>query len=485
MDSVAVEAALHRMGLQVTAAEAIAVGGDLKRIAADMQSVVRTWADAPGGVSFQNVLARFGDRRVDGTQAAQPAIPCAFAPDRLASVQRSTNAFVEVFDTAGALCAPRAPADEGSLLGLPFAYKDVFVARGRLPTCGVGTGYHWQGPESTVLARLRTSGAIAVAATNLDPHCYMAIGLNRDFGRVINPHGAAFSVGGSSSGSAVAVAAGAVPFALGSDTGGSVRIPASLCGVYGLKPSYGVIVDPGLAPLSPSQDTVGLLAADIAYLERVFHVLAGRKACGGETIRTIGVDLGNLCEDVDPDISACFDSALGRAAGLGCHVLGIDFPDVASLNLLASVVTSYEAARIHAAGLSMRPEYYPAAVRRRLLTALLVGRALYDQAIALRPVLTRHVLEAVFGRVDIVLCPTLRKTAVRVDGLSEDDDNIASAVSLEHLRLTRPINFLGLPALSVPIGRDQNGIPVGIQVIGRPNGEEQLFAFAKFLNRPW
>lgn len=483
MDSIAVEAALRRMGLQVTAAEAIAVGNDLKRIAAGMQSVVRTWADASVVASFEDVLARFGRRRSDGTQTPQPAIPFPFAPERVSSVQRSTNAFIEIFDTAAALHTPHAPADDGNLRGLPFAYKDVFVAPGRLPTCGGGTGYRWQGPESTVLARLRTSGAIAVGATNLDPHCYMAIGLNRDFGRVLNPHGPTFSVGGSSSRSAVAVAVGVVPFALGSDTGGSVRIPASLCGIYGLKPSHGLIVDPGLAPLSPSQDTAGLLAADIACLERVFHVLAGRKACGGETIPTIGVDLGNLCEGVDPDIGACFDSALGRAAGLGCQVLGIDFPDVASLNLLASVVTSYEAARIHAAGISKRPEHYPAGVRRRLLTALLVGRAPYDQAIALRPVLARHVLEAVFGRVDMVLCPTLRKRAVRVDGLSEDDDNIAGAVSLEHLRLTRPINYLGLPALSVPIGRDQNGIPVGVQLIGRPNGEEELFALAKHLNR--
>lgn len=482
MDSVAVEAALRRMGLQLTAAEAIAVGDDLKRIAAGMQSLVRTWADAPGGVSFQNVLARFGDRRLDGTQAAQPAVPCVFAPERLSSVQRSTNAFIEVFDTAGALHAPHTPDDDGNLRGLPFAYKDVFVAPGRLPTCGVGRGYRWQGPESTVLARLRTSGAIAVGATNLDPHSYMAIGLNRDFGRVLNPHGPAFSVGGSSSGSAVAVAVGVVPFALGSDTGGSVRIPASLCGVYGLKPSHGLIVDPGLAPLSPSQDTAGLLATDMSCLERVFHVLAGRKTCGGETVPKIGVDLGNLCECVDPDIGACFDSALGRAAGLGCQVLGIDFPDVGSLNLLASVVTSYEAACIHVAGLSMRPEHYPDAVRRRLLTALLVRRASYDQAIALRPVLATHVVEAIFGRVDIVLCPTLRKRAVRVDGLQEDDDNIAGTVSLEHLRLTRPINYLGLPALSVPIGHDQNGIPVGMQLIGRPNCEEQLFAFAQQLN---
>jgi aspartyl-tRNA(Asn)/glutamyl-tRNA(Gln) amidotransferase subunit A len=498
MDHVAVERALQNQSLTANADEVAAVCEDLRRLEAAMDEIDRSYADLPAAPAFANLIARGESARMllpDQQESIEPArdgIPQCLA--RVEQAQAATNAFISIF----AEQAPQAESrlglvrQSGPLTGVAFAYKDVFVSRTRWPTVGVGHRHAWKGPPSALLARLEALGAVPVGATNLDPHCYTSLGLNRDFGRVLNPHGSAYSVGGSSSGSAAAVATGAVPFALGTDTGGSIRIPAALCGVYGLKPTQGVLADSGIAPLSISQDNPGIFAGEIKMLRHVFGALA-KNVSPDENNRSshshtrnlsrvsVGIDVPNLCYGMDEQVEACFRRMVRRIENLGARVVRVKMPSVEHLNTLASVLTSFEAANVHRVALSSRPEFYPAPVRRRLLTAVLVEQRLYERAIGLRAALLQHALARVFSQVRIVICPTLRKIAQRVDNIPEDDVVRAGSIGIELLRLNRPFSYLGLPALSVPAGMDGNGIPIGLQLIGRPYGEGDLFTLARAL----
>jgi aspartyl-tRNA(Asn)/glutamyl-tRNA(Gln) amidotransferase subunit A len=375
----------------------------------------------------------------------------------------------------------------------------VFRTARRTPTVGVGRGYQWPGQlNSVVVRRLQDAGAVAIGALNLDPHCYTAIGFNQYFGRTLNPCGEDYAIGGSSSGAAAAVAAGIVPFALGTDTGGSVRIPASLCGVLGFKPSYQALPDDGVAALSSSQDSVGILAADIRTLIRVFEVLtsdaqpnSGLRPTASEVSLSqrgpsdqivVGIDQSGLMANLDEDVRASFIEALAAMKQRGASTVEITFPSVDDLNTCASVVTGYEVARSHLEAMVTCPDRYPAAVKRRLLTAACVSKADYRTSLNLRAVFLAQVLDEVFTRVDFVVLPTLRKIAPNVSQIAEDDIEMASAISLEFLRMNRPISYLGLPAVSIPAGRDRNGIPIGIQIVGRPNEDGSLLKFVQYLS---
>jgi aspartyl-tRNA(Asn)/glutamyl-tRNA(Gln) amidotransferase subunit A len=240
---------------------------------------------------------------------------------------------------------------------------------------------------------------------------------------VLNPSGSRYAIGGSSSGSAVAVALGIVPFALGTDTGGSVRIPASLAGVYGFKPTQNLITDQGMVPLSPSQDNLGILAADPTVQQRVFSVLTPTIQHDLSTqIRhlRIGIDLTNLCEGMSPTVAQSFNTTIQTLRALGATVIDVQLPPLGYLNALASVITSYEAAHLHRESMSLHPEHYRAAVRRRLLTAALI-----------------------------------------------DDDTYRLAI--------------GLRALRIPAGADENGIPIGQQLIAAPNKDMVLIRLARTL----
>jgi len=430
--------------------------------------------------------------------------PVARALERAHAENPRLNCFLDIFDDALAPVDGRPAASPHlPLHGLPFAYKDVFRTPRRIPTVGVGEGYSWPGQyESVVVHRLLDAGAVAIGALNLDPHCYTATGFNRYFGRARNPCGQDFAIGGSSSGAAAAVAAGIVPFALGTDTGGSVRIPASLCGVLGFKPSYRALPDDGVAALSSSQDSVGILAADIATLTCVFRVLTSVSLRGGLCSAAqspapdpsvpqrepsdrviVGIDQSGLLAGLDEEVRVSVAESKAAMKRSGATIVDIAFPSVDDLNTCASVVTGFEVARSHLAAMVSQPSHYPAPVRRRLLTAACVSGTDYRLALNLRAVFLMQVLDEVFIHADFIVLPTLRKIAPNVSGIAEDDVEIAGAISLEFLRMNRPISYLGLPAISVPVGRDRNGIPIGLQIVARPNEDHSLLKFVQHLIR--
>ncbi|MBP2232589.1 Asp-tRNA(Asn)/Glu-tRNA(Gln) amidotransferase A subunit family amidase [Azospirillum agricola] len=422
---------------------------------------------------------------------ASPRDPAQAVAAALAAARASRlNAFIELFpdaeERARALSAddPR-PAP----WGLPFAHKDVFVTAGRQPTVGVGHGYRWSGGRTSVaLDRLAAAGAIAIGALNLDPHCYAATGLNPYFGRVLNPLEARFAVGGSSSGSAAAVAAGIVPFALGTDTGGSVRIPAALCGVLGFKPTAGAIGDPGIAPLSPSQDVIGIIARVPALLRAVFAVLRDpapmeRSDPGTGPLR-VGLPAEWIRTGTDPEIATILHAFLRRMTDDGAVAAEVGLPPLDALNACAGTITSFEASALHRTTLAERPDWYPAAVERRLVAAAEVGRDAYDQALRDRAAHRAAVLDGAFRTADVLLCPVIGGLAPRLDGVDDDDVTTAGATTLAFLRFNRPFSLLGLPALALPAGRDRNRMPVGVQIVGRPGADDLLLTIAERFGGP-
>jgi aspartyl-tRNA(Asn)/glutamyl-tRNA(Gln) amidotransferase subunit A len=507
-----VSARLTERGLSVTDDEVKAVTTDLGRISAMMERLEPTLKASDDTNAFGRMLETFSRPQVSSSSAwmeweanRDGPIPATdHALEKAVDTAHQLNCFIEIFPRKAEQLARRLHEENHGtqypLYGIPFAYKDVLSTADRQPTAGVGQGYQWESQSHSVaLKRLVDAGAIPIGALNLDPHCYTATGFNSYHGRVLNPHGPAYAIGGSSSGAAAAVAAGIVPFALGTDTGGSVRIPASLCGVYGLKPTHGLIQDPGVVPLSASHDTIGILAENPALIGRVLGVLSGPRDVGEEVedkgqshlrhsfgVTLEGVKIGTntteLLAGMDEAVTGVFRRTRDALVSLGAELVEIPFPSIDDLNACASIITSYEADAVHGDALARHPEYYPPSVRRRLLTAACVSREDYQSVLRLRGKYLAEVLAQALSDADFLVCPTIRISAPRVDHIP-DDAEAGGALSLEFLRMNRPFSFLGLPSLSIPVGVDANNIPIGLQVIGRPFSDYDLLALAETMRQ--
>lgn len=485
----------------------LAAGSDeLDQLAAEWErrsaSVRRLRAEADRSTGTGTFEARLGSCALRGAPPAlgepirlaegDPVEAVRLAVARATASQARLNAFVEVFadsaerearDLRGGEELARAP-----LACLPFAYKDVFASPDRLPTCGVGLDHRWKGPPSRSLSRLRRAGCVPIGATGLDPHSFAATGLNPYFGRVRNPADPRFAAGGSSAGSAAAVAAGVVPFALGTDTGGSVRIPAALCGVFGFKPTHGLLQDDGVAPLSTSQDTVGVIGISPEVIAGVLGTLVSEGAglhspsrAGWRGLR-VGIDPHGIGAGMQPDVAAAFASVLNAVEALKATVAVVPFPDIDDLNATAALLTGREAIAIHAEALARRPEWFAGVVRWRLLAAALITPDEYRLARELRARYLHQVLDTTYARCDVVLCPTVRVAGQRTDDWDEVDLARAGRLSLEYLSLNRPTSLLGLPVVSVPAGRDASGIPVAVQLVGAPFRDMSILSLARALS---
>ncbi|HEX9903449.1 MAG TPA: amidase [Propylenella sp.] len=483
---------IRRWGIAIKAAEAERAGEDAARVLADFGPLPLPIGDSDDPGLFARLLAdaRRG-YRASGQAPTHRPVETGLG-DLLAqaeSVQAAHNAFIEIF---GSDAGPGAALPHGSeaapLRGMPFAYKDVFVTPRRRPTAGVGHGHRWTGGEASgTIAALENAGAIAVGATNMDPWCYLPVGINPFFGRVSHPLGGDLVTGGSSSGSAVAVATGAVAFALGTDTGGSVRVPAALCGIWGLKTTHGLLEDRGLVPLSFSQDTIGLLGRDPLLIARVLRVLAPGLPGGGwprQEARPprIGIDPA-LLSGCDPATLRAFEGVRDSLRGMGAELRDVSLPYYKALNPAAGIVTAVEAASIHVAGLASHPEWYPSMIRQRLLPGLLYDGIDYVRALRLRGICLRKAIE-LFSEVDSILCPVVPRAAPRLTDKEAADEAAVGALSAEFLRLNRPVNYLGLPALAFPAGRTDGGHPVGLQLIGPPFSDAALLELARPLAGP-
>jgi aspartyl-tRNA(Asn)/glutamyl-tRNA(Gln) amidotransferase subunit A len=429
------------------------------------------------------------------TGAVSPVELTRAALDRIARLDGRIRAFIAVdADRALALARTReAEARAGRLLGplhgVPLAHKDLCAIRGLPTSCGTASAeYFVADGDATAVARLAAAGAITLGKLNMSELALGPFGDNAHHGDVDNPWRPGHAAGGSSSGSGAAVAAGLVPGALGTDTGGSIRLPAACCGVAGLKPTYGRVSRAGVMPLSWSMDHVGPLARTVGDVALLLDAIAGPDArdattsvrpAGGARAALdgpvaglrVGVPEGYFFDGLAPEVEAAVRAALGVLADLGARVAPVVLPDARVLSDVGNVLARAESAAIHARILREQPHALQPAVRTRLAIGLHIPALDYLQAARLRARLARGFVAEAFAGADALAMPTIPEPAPAYAAVEAGGVEEVVARMGRFSRLTRPWNTLGLPALSVPCGFSGAGLPIGLQLVGRPFDE--------------
>lgn len=369
---------------------------------------------------------------------------------------------------------------KGPLHGVPFALKDLFDTAGVRTTAGSRIlAEHVPSEDASVTERLTEAGGVLLGKLNMHEFAFGVTGVNPHYGAIENPWGRGRSAGGSSSGSAAAVAAGMVPAALGTDTGGSIRIPAALCGITGLKPTYGRVSRRGVVTLSWSLDHVGPMARTAADVAIVLQAIAGHDPMDETSsdqpvpdyvqeledprnlkrVR-IGVPREYFFDNVDPEALRAVQEAIKLLGERKADLIEVELPHIAEAGAAATAILLPEALAFHRRWLSERPEDYGEDVRGRLDLGLAYPAVSYVEAQRLRSLIVDEWRRQVFDKVDLLAVPT---TPVPAPSLDED----VLQVTLNLTRFTNPINLLGLPAASVPCGFTAAGLPVGLQLVGR------------------
>jgi aspartyl-tRNA(Asn)/glutamyl-tRNA(Gln) amidotransferase subunit A len=375
-------------------------------------------------------------------------------------------------------------AARGALAGIPLAHKDMFYRADRVSNCGSKIRKGWVASQTAaVLERLDAAGATDIGTLNMAEFAYGPTGHNEHWGDCCNPWKPEYITGGSSSGSGAAVAARLVYGALGSDTGGSIRVPAAACGVTGLKTTWGRVSRHGAMPLAHSLDTIGPLARSAADCALIFQAIAGHDARDPITSRApVEVDLGRPAPKVavssrwmernaHPEVAAAV-----LAAARFFNAKEIEAPEFELLSAHCLTVLQAEASAQHAQWMRERSQDYSSAVRVRLEAGYAIPATQYLEVLRLRTMWLERFTATTLADADVYLCPaipvpipTREETGLR--GGPEMPTRLA-----EVTRLTRWVNYLGVPALVVPCGFDSRGLPIGLQLVARPFAEGVLLA---------
>lgn len=385
----------------------------------------------------------------------------------------------------------------GLLAGVPFAVKNLFDIAGL--TTLAGAKINAENPpatqDATAVARLKAAGAILVGALNMDEYAYGFVTENSHYGATKNPHDLSRVTGGSSGGSAAAVAAGLVPITLGSDTNGSIRVPAALCGVYGLKPTYGRLSRAGVALFSSSFDHIGPFARSVRDIAAVFDVLQGSDnkdpvCTKRQPVNTLQAILQQNIDGIRIAIAGDYFTQKAEPEALEAvqkvaDALGVTeyvtIPEAHRARAAAFVITAAEGANLHLDKLRSRPQDFDPATRDRFLAGALIPSNWYIQAQRFRRWYRDKVRE-IFQNVDIILAPTTPISAPLIGQQTMVLDSEEILVR-PHLGLfTQPLSFIGLPVLSIPIKRP-NALPLGVQLIAAPYNEAIILQVAaKIMN---
>jgi aspartyl-tRNA(Asn)/glutamyl-tRNA(Gln) amidotransferase subunit A len=335
-----------------------------------------------------------------------------------------------------------------------------------------------------VVEKLAEAGAVMIGKAGLHELAYGITSDNPHFGTIRNPRNPEHLPGGSSGGSAVAVAAGMAFVATGTDTGGSIRVPASFCGVAGLKPTYGLIDRSGVQPLGLSLDHVGPLARTVDDIRIALDAMSDsrRRKPAPASIAEIRVGLPeNFYFDVTaPEVKAAVRQTAHKADELGARVIPVRVPDVEALNRAGLVILLSEAAAVHQAHRHRRGDF-GADVLALLDQGALIPAADYVNAQRLRKLLLSE-FHSMFRGIDCLLTPTTPITAPRIGQTAITLDGVKHDTRMLTTRLVRGFNVLGFPALSIPCGASAEGLPIGLQIIGRPFEEDLLLKLGEALN---
>ncbi|OZI74605.1 amidase [Bordetella genomosp. 12] len=375
---------------------------------------------------------------------------------------------------ANLLPAPPIPARNLPLAGVGLAHKDIFVLPEHAPHCGAG--YAWPGADevSPLVQGLAAAGAPPLATLVMAEHACGATGENPRYPLPQNPLDAQAAVGGSSSGSAVAVAAGLCYASLGTDTAGSVRIPAATCGLLGLKPTAGLLSNRGVAPLAPSLDTVGLLARSADDLRRVWEQLV--PAAQSEPVQRIGTCWRHPEGEPDAEVLTVLEDYADRCAPQRREVA---LPGLSEWSRLGQTVLYAQAYASHAPALRGQEPALGSLARALALTGAALPEAWLAQAQAERDRCTRDFLAQALADNDVLLTPALPRGVPDWEQVLTTSARFEARRLLDMFRWFAFVNYLGLPALVFPVGRDRRGRPVCVQAIGRAGAEARLLALAQ------
>ena len=365
--------------------------------------------------------------------------------------------------------------------GVPLAHKDMFYRAGRVSSCGSKIRRDWVANEtSVVLERLDAAGFADLGRLNMSEFAYGPTGHNEHFGDCRNPWNPDYIAGGSSSGSGAAVAARLVFGALGSDTGGSVRLPAAACGITGLKTTWGRVPLRGAMPLSPSLDTIGPLARSAEDCAILLQAIAGDDGSQDKKEIRIAMSSAWIERNAEPEVAA---AVLAAAKTLDRNPVEAEPPDFDALSAHCLVVMQAEASAQHAQWMRERPGEYSSAVRARLEAGYAIPAASYLEVLRLRRAALERFCAQTLGGADLYALPGI---GVRVPTREETGPKGGERMPrmlADLTRLTRWVNYLGVPALVVPCGFDSRGLPLSLQLVGRPFAEATLLAAARAYQR--
>ena len=433
--------------------------------------------------------------------------------DRIQEDNPFINAFSLVWAEEALEQAARAEKEiqagnwRGPLHGVPFAVKELFDTPGAPTTAGsLVWKERYPQEEATSVSRLKAAGAILLGRLHMHEFAFGITSRNPHYGPTRNPWDPARMCGGSSSGSGAAVAAGMVPLALGTDTGGSIRIPSSLCGVAGLKTTYGRVSRKGVVPLAWSLDTVGPMAMDPALLAAALGAMAGPDpgdpACcpapapdylaglaGGEGLQGLRVGKleGFFAANLRPDVAALVDGLCGRLEQLGARVEGLELEGVEQADRAAMTVLFCEAAACLEDHLRWRPEQIGQEVLANLRLGATIPATRYVQGLRVRRKLINYLGE-VFSRVDLLVAPATTVDAPLMEAATVPvGPGVELDIRAALTRFTRYFNLAALPVLTLPCGLTGQGLPVGAQLVAAHWGEGLLLKVGRHLQqgRPW
>lgn len=382
----------------------------------------------------------------------------------------------------------------GPLHGVPISVKDLYDTRGIRTTAGSKVfAERVPTEDAAVVKKLKQAGAVLIGKTNMHEFAFGVTTVNPHYGAALNPWDLNRVSGGSSGGSASAVALSLGFGSLGSDTGGSIRIPASLCGIVGLKPTYGMVSLDGVLPLSASLDHAGPMAQTVEDTALLLGVIAGgkvpnyTKALTGK-IKGIkaGIPRTYFFDRIAPEVESAVRSALKRLEKLGVRLVEVDMPTARAQGEIFRDIVASEAYFWHERYLKTQGDNYGADVRERLEFGSRVLYVDYARAQRARGVIKME-CDAIFDSVDVMITPTVPIAAPGIGESTVKWGKVTEALGSTLTRFTRPFNLAGLPAISIPCGFTAGGLPIGMQIAGRALDESTVLrvAYAYEQAMPW
>lgn len=383
----------------------------------------------------------------------------------------------------------------GDLFGIPITLKDNISVKNTKTTAGSRILSDWRpNKDALIVKRLKAAGAIILGKTNLHEFAWGATSENDIYGTVKNPWDQTRIAGGSSGGSAAAVSAMTCYGSIGTDTGGSIRLPASLCGLVGLRPTYEFINNDGIVPLAFSMDTSGPITRTVKDCEMIFKVMAfGEKTRNNLFYQheTMGNSLDNVRIGIienyfgygGANVLQQMDETIYTFKKLGAKIRKVTSKNIHYLKRVKEIIQFYEASNFHKQWIDIHEDDYGPDVRDRLLKGLKISTIDYIEAKQKR-ILIKEELEKIFKEVDIIICPTVPFTAPKIGKKETANENgtiveVTSTISY----FTSLASITGMPALTLPCGFDENQLPIGVQLIGRPHSEMSLLKIGEIFQR--